>query len=73
MSLASPYSFLFHDIKNQIVTLEPVENDEEGLYEDAYLEYTLDGLSFNTPIYATITTCQVDKLSFKTPIVSVSY
>ena len=50
-----------------------MESEEEGLFEDAYLEYTLDGLSLITPIQATITTCQVEKLSFIKPLASISY
>ena len=46
---------------------------KEGFFKDAYLKYTLDGLSLQTPIQATITACQVEKLSFKNPVASLNY
>ena len=45
VTLTSPYMFLSQYSPTKIVTLTPLESDEEGLYEEAYLEYTLDGLS----------------------------
>ena len=73
VNLRLPYSFLQIDQNQKSIQLLIDNNDEKGVYSEAYLEFSYENFSLKTPIIATIDDCQVDIISFTYDSININY
>ena len=63
--LVTPYDFLSHELGDNFVTLEVInELWEEAVYEDAYILFKRDSLSIKLPIKVAFENCLTTAINF---------
>ena len=71
--LYSPYSFFFDFPIQKALTLQPLWEDQEGIFLEAYQKFTINGISTTIPITATVWNCDLISVGFAKTQISIEY